>query len=227
VITTTGRGLAHGALAIKPTPPSLSQLDAGLHWLETPTKPALLHVPKISPFRSAPLLIALHGATGVPGDMLALLKNAAASHGALLLAPQSEGLTWDAVGERHFGNDATSLQQAMGTVFDRFRIDADRIALAGFSDGASYALGLSLANGNLFTRVMAYSPGYIPPVHRNGRPTVFVSHGRRDTILPITQTSHRIVSALENDGYHVDYVEHGLGHEIPPSVVAASSELLG
>ncbi|MFI9549806.1 alpha/beta hydrolase [Streptomyces sp. NPDC052016] len=227
MLSTNRYGLAHGTLAVRPAPPRYPALSAGVHWLETPTKPALLHVPEPLPFRPPALLVALHGAAGVPGDMLALFKKAAYQHGALLLAPNSDDITWDAVGQGAFGEDATSLQHAMATVFDHFPIDADRIALAGFSDGASYALGLGLANGDLFTRVLAYSPGLVPRVHRNGNPRVLISHGRHDTVLPITGTSHRIVPELEDDGYCVTYIEHARGHEVPSSVVTASSELLG
>ncbi|MCX4409452.1 alpha/beta hydrolase [Streptomyces sp. NPDC059837] len=226
MLTTTG-DLVHGVLAVQPAPPLHAPLAAGLHWLDTPSSPALLYVPDRLPYRPAPLLVALHGATGVPGDMLALLRPAAARHGALLLAPTSEQVTWDTITVGHFDKDAVGLQHAMATVFDHFRIDADRIAISGFSDGASYALGLGLANGDLFTRVLAYSPGHIPPVHRHGRPTIFVSHGRHDVVQPIARTSHRIVPALEHDGYHVDYIEHALGHQVPDAVVTASAELLG
>ncbi|MFM9500315.1 alpha/beta hydrolase [Streptomyces galilaeus] len=224
---TTTEDLAYGVLSVRPTPPQHARLTAGLHWLDTPTSPALLYVPDRLPPWPAPLLVALHDAGGVPGDMLTLLRPAAAQHGALLLAPASEGITWDAVAAGRFGRDTVGLQHAMATVFDHFRVDVDRIAVSGFSDGASCALGLGLANGELFTRVLAYSPGQVPPVHRHGRPTIFVSHGSADVVQPIARTSHHIVAALERDGYHVDYIEHALGHQVPEAVVTASSELLG
>ncbi|MEU1371949.1 hypothetical protein ABZ454_38560 [Streptomyces sp. NPDC005803] len=224
---TTTDDLAHGVLSVRPAPPLRAPLTAGLHWLDTPTSPALLYVPDRLPPWPAPLLVALHDAGGVPGDMLTLLRPAAAEHGALLLAPASAEVTWDAVAVGRFGKDAVGLQHAMATVFDHFPIDVDRITVSGFSDGASYALGLGLANGDLFTRVLAYSPGQVPPVHRHGRPTVFVSHGSADAVQPIARTSHRIVPALDHDGYHVDYIEYPLGHQVPEAVVTASSELLG
>ena len=40
---------------------------------------------------------------------------------------------------------------------------------SGFSDGASYALSLGAANGDLFTHIAAFSPGFMrPPVSVGG-----------------------------------------------------------
>lgn len=40
-------------------------------------------------------------------------------------------------------------------------IDPAHVAIGGFSDGASCALSLGLVNGDLFTHVMAFSPGLV------------------------------------------------------------------
>ncbi|MEU4096861.1 alpha/beta hydrolase-fold protein [Streptomyces sp. NPDC026673] len=224
---TASRDLPHGVLDVHPQAPFHAPLAPGLHELDTPTKPAVLHVPIHLPLRPVPLLVAFHKAGGAPDDMLALLRAEAERRKFLLLAPRAHRVTWDAVVGRRFGKDAVSVQHAMAAVFGQFPVDRDRIAVAGFSDGASYALGLGLANGDLFSRVLAYSPGRVPPGCRTGRPTIFVSHGRRDTVLPVTRTSRRIVPALEDAGYHVDYLEHDFGHHVPQDVVTASTELLG
>ena len=42
----------------------------------------------------------------------------------------------------------------------RYAVDPSRVAVGGFSDGASYALSLGLTNGDLFTHVLAFSPGF-------------------------------------------------------------------
>ena len=55
------------------------------------------------------------------------------------------------------------MDQAVHHVFERYSIDPGRIGLAGFSDGASYALSLGVANGDLFTHIMAFSPGFMRP----------------------------------------------------------------
>jgi poly(3-hydroxybutyrate) depolymerase len=48
-------------------------------------------------------------------------------------------------------------------------VDPQRICVSGFSDGASYALSLGLANGDLFTHVAAFSPGFMrPPCTQGG-----------------------------------------------------------
>jgi hypothetical protein len=71
----------------------------------------------------------------------------------------------------------------------------------GLSDGASYALSLGLLNGDLFTHVIAFSPGFVAKGTRRGNPQVFVSHGLRDQVLPIDRCSRRIVRDLRGDDY--------------------------
>jgi predicted esterase len=102
------------------------------------------------------------------------------------------------------------------------------VVLEGFSDGASYALGLGLANGDLFSRIVAFSPGFIPPGSTpvTGLPEVFVSHGVQDPVLPIDGASRTIVPRLQNDGYPVTYVEFDGGHSVPAEVATQAVEWL-
>jgi hypothetical protein len=58
-------------------------------------------------------------------------------------------------------------------------VDPTRLAVGGFSDGTSYALSLGLTNGDLFSHVLAFSPGFAVPARRRGRPRLFLSHGAR------------------------------------------------
>jgi predicted esterase len=187
----------------------------------------VLHVPPgLVPGRAAPLLVTLHGAGGSAAAGLALLQPPADEHGLLVLAPASRGATWDAI--RHgYGPDVDLIDRALETVFAMVPVDPQRIAVAGFSDGASYALGLGLANGELFGRVVAFSPGFVPPGGRTGRPDVFVSHGRADDVLPVGRTSRRIVPSLEDDGYDVTYREFAGGHTVPPEVAREAVDWLG
>ena len=97
-------------------------------------------------------------------------------------------------------------------------LDTRRLAITGFSDGASYALSLVITNGDLFTRIIAFSPGFMAPATRRGKPRVFVSHGTRDRVLPIERCSRRVVPQLDHAGYRVWYREFEGGHVVPPEI---------
>ena len=63
--------------------------------------------------------------------------------------------------------------------------------------------------------MIAFSPGFTTPATRRGKPSVFISHGTRDEVLPIGRTSRRIVPRLERMGYEVRYREFDGGHTAP------------
>ena len=45
---------------------------------------------------------------------------------------------------RRYGPDVTIVERALEQVFTRYAVDTARIAVGGFSDGASYALSLGI-----------------------------------------------------------------------------------
>ena len=169
--------------------------------------------------RRAPLVVVLHGAGEDARDGLALLRAQADGDGLILLAPGSRGPTWDAiVGRRRYGPDVAAIDRTLEQTFSRYAVDPARLAVAGYSDGASYALSLGMLKGDLFTHVLAFSPGFLAPVRQMGSPRVFVSHGTRDGWLPIDVCSRRIVPRLERAGYDVRYREFEGGHVVPPEI---------
>jgi predicted esterase len=97
-------------------------------------------------------------------------------------------------------------------------VDTTRLAIGGFSDGATYALSLGITNGDLFTHVIAFSPGFMVPATQRGEPHVFVSHGTKDQILSIDVCSRRIVRRLRDAGYDVLYREFDGGHTVPAAI---------
>jgi phospholipase/carboxylesterase len=161
-----------------------------------------------------PLLVLLHGAGGSGAGILKWLGPAAADAGLAVLAPDSRGGTWDAIRGR-FGADVEFLDRALARVFETTAIDPRRVAAGGFSDGATYAVSLGLVNGDLFSRVLAFSPGFIVEGEPRGRASFFISHGTRDRILPIDRCSRVIVDLLKTDGHHVIYREFDGGHTVP------------
>jgi phospholipase/carboxylesterase len=173
----------------------------------------------------APLVVVLHGAGEDARDGLALLRAQADGAGLILFAPSSREYTWDlVVGRGRYGPDVAAIDPALEQTFSRYAVDPERVAIAGYSDGASYALSLGMANGDLFTHVLAFSPGFVAPPGRVGSPRVFISHGARDGWLPIERCSRRIVPQLERAGYEVRYREFEGGHVVPPGIGREATE---
>lgn len=167
--------------------------------------------------RPAPLAVVLHGAGEDARDGLAQLRAQADEAGLILLSPTSREYTWDLVVGR-YGADVAAIDSALEQTFSSYAVDPARVAVAGYSDGASYALSLGVANGDLFTHIMAFSPGFMAPAVQTGSPRIFVSHGTRDRWLPIERCSRRIVPQLERAGYEVRYREFEGGHVVPPEI---------
>jgi phospholipase/carboxylesterase len=164
---------------------------------------------------AAPLFVLLHGATQ-RARLFQRITPMADSAGVVILAPDSRDYTWDAV-NGSFGPDVQFLNRSIMRAFDRAYIDTCRIVLGGFSDGASYALSLGIRNAARLRGVVAFSPGFIIPAREVGKVPVFVRHGTRDQILPIDNASRRIVPALRDAGFSVDYEEFDGPHTVRPA----------
>jgi phospholipase/carboxylesterase len=211
---------AMGRLRARPgVPTSASPVTPGEHALELSSgRDGLLIVPRERP-PQAPLVVLLHGATGSARGVTSRLAASALADRfqAVVLAPESRGRTWDAIGGA-FGRDVAFLDTALAHTFERVGVDATRVAIGGFSDGASYALSLGLINGHLFRKIAAFSPGFVVTGTPEGKPRVFISHGSHDDILPIDRCGRVIAQRLRAGGYDVTFREFDGGHEIPPAI---------
>jgi predicted esterase len=223
--TEPARGLAR--LSARPSAKPSGTVAPGLSplGLESP-RDGLLFVPSgYTPAKPLPLVLSLHGASGSAKGAMERARAQAEARGFLVLAVDSRDGTWDAI-RSEFGPDVAFINRALQYTFDRYAVDPERIAVLGFSDGASYALGLGLPNGDLFRRIIAFSPGMIPssetPDH--GKPPVFLSHGTQDPILPIERTSRILVRGLKRDGYDVTFVEFEGVHTVPPQVLTQAMD---
>jgi phospholipase/carboxylesterase len=216
---------AAGRLSARPrkdvTPPPAA---AGAHPLGIGrSRDGIIQVPKRAS-GALPLLVLLHGAGGDASGLVEWLGEFADEAGLAILAPDSRGSTWDAIGGG-FGTDVEFLDRALAHVFAATAIDPERIAIGGFSDGATYALSLGLINGDLFRRVVAFSPGFVVHGPAQGKPRIFVSHGTSDAILPIARCSRAIVPALRSAGYDVTFREFDGGHTVPEETAREAMRL--
>jgi phospholipase/carboxylesterase len=210
-------GVDDGRIAARP--------KAGVKTSQSGTQPlglaegrdGALQIPATAAGTPLPLLVLLHGAGGSGAGMLRRVANAAATAGIAVLAPDSRGSTWDAI-RGDFDQDVTFVNRALERVFQAVNVDPARIAVGGFSDGASYAVSLGLINGDLFGRVAAFSPGFVIERAAHGKPRFFISHGTADTILPIDRCGRPIAAALRRQRYEVTFREFDGGHAVPPDI---------
>lgn len=225
-----GSAADQGRLLVRPGQPPLSDatMKTGLRPLGLGSKrDGLVYVPSdYETKESMPLALTLHGAGGDAKSGISHLIDLADEAGVVLLSPESRGSTWDVL-LGGYGPDVEFIDRALRRTFERLAVDAKSLAVTGFSDGASYALSLGLTNGDLFTHVIAFSPGFTAPASLRGKPPVFVSHGTRDKVLPIDRCSRRIVPQLERQGYEIRYQEFDGPHTVPESVAREALEWFG
>jgi phospholipase/carboxylesterase len=211
-----------GRLRSRPRKTPAGAVPVGLHPPGTEAGPAdgYLYVPAgYLTLNPAPLVLVLHGAGEDARDGLAQLRGQADEAGLILLAPRSRGPTWDLIPNRgRYGPDLAAIDRALEDAFASCAVDPARVGVGGYSDGASYALALGLTNGDLFSYVLAFSPGFLAPTGQRGSPRIFISHGTRDGWLPIDSCSRRIVPRLKRAGYEVRYREFEGGHVVPPAI---------
>ncbi|KAK9819200.1 hypothetical protein WJX74_002602 [Apatococcus lobatus] len=167
--------------------------------------------------KAAPLIVMLHGAGGNAAGAIKFMSSYADEAGAVILATESEKGTWDVIWNE-YGKDVQMLDEALDSIFSRYTINPDMIAVGGFSDGATYALSLGVTNGDLFKHIVAFSPGFMRPGEPAGSPRVFISHGTNDQVLPCDRCGRRLASELKGDGFSVDYREFKGPHEVPAAI---------
>jgi phospholipase/carboxylesterase len=103
--------------------------------------------------------------------------------------------------------------------------------LGGFSQGAMISANVALTTDEPLACVILFSPSFVNETGwRAGMPArkglrVFISHGRRDQILPF-DGSERLAQAMRDAGLRVTWVPFDGGHEIPIEVVTALNRFL-
>jgi phospholipase/carboxylesterase len=197
---------------------------------------AVALIPKSASTGDPPLLVLLHGAGETPVPFLAKFREVADRTGAIILAPQSRNTTWDIIGKaelaqlgndqgpdgiyRYSGSrDADRVASAIDALARIKKTDPARRVLLGFSDGATFALGLGTDRRLNYSAVIAIAPGIATVASKpaKGR-DVIILHGRQDQTLPIEVTRTTIVPALRSARLKVSFVQFDGGHSLPPDL---------
>ena len=181
-----------------------------------------------------PLLVLLHGAGQSARAFLDASRAEAERCGCLLLSVQSKGATWDTIGfvrhaakaerttiDRLFGEDTNRVEQALSVALRAADADRRSVILFGFSDGASYALSLGLANPSLFRGVVAIAPGFhLEPARIDPGQRLFIAHSPQDRVLSFVRTRDDTVASLKRAGFDLRFHPFDGGHRIDRPVLA-------
>jgi phospholipase/carboxylesterase len=213
-----------GRLSARPAAPTSPGNRSGVFRFEGWPRPLAFIPPSVDAMRPSPFVLLLHGGGSDAEWTLNRMLGLARENGVVLLAPQAEGYTWDAVREARehrrenapprFGDDTARVDASLKLLFDEIAVDPARTAIAGFSDGASYALSLGPRNGELFSHIMAFSPGGVAPFEDPARARIFISQGRQDPVLPFVNTADGIVPGFRSRGFDVTFEAFNGVHEL-------------
>jgi phospholipase/carboxylesterase len=220
VLTRRGFLAATGAMAVARAVRAADPVRIGQQPLKLgDDRDGLLYVPRrYTPDAATPLVLMFHGAGGTAMSVSYTFE-IADDLGLIVLAPDSrDEATWDML-LHGYGEDVEFIGAALKDTYARCNVDRKRMAIAGHSDGASYALSLGLGTGDTFGKILAFSPGVMQPAEVHGKPKIFISHGLSDPIMPIDVTSRTFVSRLKKLGYDVTFREYEGRHGVPPAIV--------
>lgn len=187
------------------------------------------------------MLVILHGYGQDPAQFTRSFRHWADRCAVVLVGPVARDVTWDVIATSRdldarrtrpslppmrFGEDARRIDRDLAALFAVAPIDSRRVAILGFSDGASYSLSLGLANPALFGWVIAFSPGFaLWPKQVALSQKVFIAHGTRDTRLPFEATRDDIVKPLRKAGVAVQFRQFDGDHVLVRPIVQESLRL--
>jgi phospholipase/carboxylesterase len=171
---------------------------------------------------SIPLFVFLHGAGRTIDPYLQAFKPLCDHAKVMWLAPYSDYGTWDAI-HGEFGPDRIGIDRALQWVFNRVPVNPAKIIMSGFSDGATYALAMGRANGDLFNKIVAFAPGDLLEVTPVGLPPIAIAHGNEDPILSFNYAWDSIAPRLRAAGHAVEFHSFSGGHAV--SLVAATAQI--
>jgi phospholipase/carboxylesterase len=181
----------------------------------------------IDPTRTYPMVTVLHGAGRQDELLVRAYRDEPADRQVIVFVPRSTFPTWDLlVGEGR--PDLDFLEHAYTEIFRRIPVDHGRMALVGYSDGASYALSIGLSNPRLFSAIMGWAAGFvvfdptgIAPT--DAKPRVLLEHGTHDQVFPFDQIALRNCAILRHLGYELEFrVDEGGIHWPSPAFQTAA-----
>jgi len=198
------------------------------HRSRTGSMPYRLFVPPgYDKTKQYPLVIWLHGGGSAGDDNLGQIsrdnrlgthfwtqKDKQERHPAFVLAPQSLG-GWDNAGTASLSPELQLVLEILEDVRREYSIDADRLYIAGQSNGGIGAWGLITKRPGLFAAAIPLCGAGNPEIaSRAAKTAVWAFHGEIDDVIE-SVNSRNMINAMKRAGGKPRYTEYkGVGHEI-------------
>jgi len=176
---------------------------------------------------SYPLVIWLHGGGSSGDDNLGQIsldnklgthfwtrKENQAMHPSFVLAPQSTA-AWDSNAETSLSVELKLVLEILDAVRKEYNIDANRLYVAGQSNGGVGAFGLITKRPGFFAAAIPLcGAGNTRIASRAAKTAVWAFHGEKDTVIGV-EHSRDMINALKRAGGTPRYTEYkGVGHDI-------------
>jgi phospholipase/carboxylesterase len=195
----------------------------------------LVREPKIKQEKN-PLLLLLHGYGSNEEDLFSFASELPDEYYVVSVrAPydlQPYGHAWYAIhfdaDENKFSDDAQAIEsreliiQFVDELIAKYPIDATKVSLIGFSQGAILSYATALSYPEKISRVVALS-GYLNEkiiledfASKNIESLkLFISHGTVDQVIPV-DWARKAEPFMKNLGLDVTYKEYPIGHGVAP-----------
>lgn len=180
-----------------------------------------------------PLLVLLHGVGSNEQDVFALASYAdprffvVSARAPLVLGPNAFGwyrVQWTESGPQHDPAEAQAGRAAasafIAEALSAYDLDAGRVYLAGFSQGAITSLGIALTAPETIAGAVIMSGCLLPEVRQEMAPPgqlqglpLLVVHGTQDTVLPVA-IGREIKQALSALPVDLTYKEYDIAHQV-------------
>ncbi len=131
------------------------------------------------------------------------------------------------------GADSQALIEALIAREKKRGTKAERLVLAGFSQGGAIVLHTGLRHPERIAGIMALST-YVPVAEKlsaeasaaNRHVPIFMAHGTYDPVIPLDR-AEQSRGLLQSLGYPVEWREYGMPHSVCPEELADIGAWLG
>jgi phospholipase/carboxylesterase len=178
--------------------------------------------------KTYPAIFIMHGMGSNEEDLLPLVHDLANSafifsiRGPIEQPPGYAFFTIEGFGKPHrtvFDNAVQGVIQLIVEMSKKHPIDASRLFLMGFSQGAILSMSVGLTLGNRIKGIAAlsgYIPGFVKEEYKNqeiGSLSLFISHGEMDPVLPF-DWGQEAQAFFRQLGAPVEFHAYPVGHQV-------------